>query len=94
MGMKMPAQGIGPWGYFGVREILDLAGLVSPEVFPILRDEAALAAYLDSSHAAYLVTLEGWYPALEAGQELLFRTDAPFSPALGGTNMVVYRWSP
>lgn len=86
------AHDIGALGYFGGREIVDLAGLVSPEVIAFIRDEARLAAYLDRRGAAYLVTLEGWYPSLEAAAEMVYRTEGEFSPALGGANMVVYQW--
>ncbi|MFM8320091.1 MAG: hypothetical protein ACKOC5_04165, partial [Chloroflexota bacterium] len=50
------AHDIGALGYFGGRRLVDLAGLVSPEVVPFIRDEAALAAYLDRRQVEYLVT--------------------------------------
>jgi hypothetical protein len=71
-----------------------LAGLVSPEVIPFIRDEARLREWLNASGADYLVTFPGWYPDLvrsRASAEV-FRTRAPYSPAAGGENMVVYRW--
>ncbi len=91
-GEPAAAHDIGALGYFGGHRLLDLAGLVSPEVIPFIRDEAALRVYLDQANAAYLITLEGWYPRLEDGLEVVYRTKGSFSPALGGTNMVVYRW--
>jgi hypothetical protein len=86
------AHDIGAMGYFGGRRIVDLAGLVSPEVVPIVRDEPALAALMDARGVALFVTLRGWYPGLENGLPVIFETEASFSPALGGSNMVVYRW--
>ncbi len=86
------AHDIGALGYFAGRDLLDLAGLVSPEVIPFIRDEPLLADHLSRSGAAYLVTLQGWYPLLEGIGSPVFRSDAPYSPALGGTNMVVYAW--
>lgn len=86
------AHDIGALGYFGGRRLLDLAGLVSPEVIPFLRDEPALAAYLDARAADYLMTFPGWYPELTARARLLYRSGARHSPAAGGENMAVYQW--
>ncbi|HUF36885.1 MAG TPA: hypothetical protein VMN57_00025 [Anaerolineales bacterium] len=86
------AHDIGALGYFGGRRIVDLAGLVSPEVVPILRDEAALADLMDARGVDLFMTLRGWYPDLETGLPVLFETGGRFSPALGGANMVLYEW--
>jgi hypothetical protein len=91
-GSRVAAHDIGALGYFGERPLLDLAGLVSPEVIPILRDEAALADFLQRGHADYLMTFPGWYPYLSRQGELVHVSEAPFSPAAGGENMAVYRW--
>lgn len=90
--LLIAAHDIGALGYYGGKPILDLAGLVSAEVIPIMRDEAALRRYLDDRAVDYLVTLEGWYPELEENLYIVYRTGGEYSPALGGTNMVVYRW--
>lgn len=86
------AHDIGALGYFGQRRLLDLAGLISPEVIPFIRDEDRLAAYLDQRRATYLVTFPGWYPRLAQRGRLLFSTQAPYSPRMGGENMAVYAW--
>jgi hypothetical protein len=86
------AHDIGAIGYFSGRNVLDLAGLISPEVIPFIRDEAQLAAYLDRRGAAYLVTFPGWYPRLVIGRERVYQSGGLFSPDAGGENMVVYRW--
>ena len=91
-GARIAAHDIGALGYFGQRPLLDLAGLVSPEVIPILRDEAALADFLQRNHADYLMTFPGWYPYLSTLGEVVYASEAPFSPEAGGENMVVYRW--
>ncbi|MBI3763727.1 MAG: hypothetical protein HY260_17930, partial [Chloroflexi bacterium] len=84
---------IGAVGYFSHREILDLAGLVSPEVIPIIRNQDALARLIVDSRADYLVTFPGWYPRLVVGPQFgrIYATGAPYSPAVGGENMTVYR---
>ena len=92
-GDLVAAHDIGALGYFSQRNLLDLAGLVSPEVIPFLRDEARLKTFLDERRAAYLVTFPGWYPRLVQTGSLVFQTQGAFSPALGGENMAVYRWN-
>jgi hypothetical protein len=82
------AHDIGAVGYYGGRELLDLAGLVSPEVIPFIRDEGRLAAYLDARGADYLVTFPGWYPDLVGGAEPVFETHGTF----GLENMAVFHW--
>lgn len=86
------AHDIGALGYFAQRQIIDLAGLTSPEVIPFIRDESRLAVYLDEQGADYLVTFPGWYPYLSSQAQLLFQTSAEVSQALGGENMAVYSW--
>ena len=86
------AHDIGAMGYFGGRDLVDLAGLVSPEVIPIIRNEPALSAYLDTKDADYLVTFPGWYEQLVNNRILIYNTQGNFSPAMGGENMSVYRW--
>lgn len=86
------AHDIGALGYFDSHPLLDLAGLISPQVIPFLREEARLAAYLDEQGADYLVVFPDWYPSLVANRVPVFVTNAPYAPAQGGTNMAVYRW--
>ncbi len=83
---------IGAMGYYSDRALIDLAGLISPEVIPFMRDEVKLGAYLDEKGADFLVTFPGWYPELVQGRDVVYRTDGKVGPALGGENMVVYRW--
>jgi hypothetical protein len=88
------AHDIGALGYFGHRRLLDLAGLVSPEVIPIIRNQPALAAYITQRGASYLVTFPGWYPELTAWAQPVHSSGGIYSPAAGGENMTVYRWQP
>ncbi|MDD5467283.1 MAG: hypothetical protein PHS96_05720 [Anaerolineales bacterium] len=86
------AHDIGALGFFGERQLIDLAGLVNPEVIAIIRDEEQLASYLDSQGADYLVAFPGWYPNLVKKLRVVYRTGGAIAPALGGENMVIYRW--
>ena len=91
-GALVAAHDIGALGYFGERPIVDMAGLISPEVIPILRDEAALSRLLDSRGAEYLMTFPGWYPWLVEQAYPIYSTSAPYSVKAGGENMVIYKW--
>ena len=86
------AHDIGALGFFASRPLLDLAGLVSPEVIPFIRNEDALADYLESQGADYLVTFPSWYPQLTAQAELIYQSGGEISLDLGYENMAVYRW--
>ncbi len=83
---------IGAIGYYGNRSMLDLAGLISPEVIPFIRDEDRLATYLDQQGADYLVTFPEWYPQLTLLAQPVYQTQGRFSVRAGGENMTVYRW--
>lgn len=86
------AHDIGALGYFSHRNLLDLAGLISPEVIPFIRDEEAICAYLDDRGADYLMTFPGWYPNLIQGRKMLYKSNAEFSLEAGGENMAIYQW--
>lgn len=91
-GTLVAAHDIGALGYFGGRQILDLAGLISPEVIPIMRDEPGLENFLHDHRAGYLVSFPGWYPYLVSRASLVYLSQGLFSPLAGGENMAVYRW--
>ncbi len=85
---------IGAMGYFGNRKLVDLAGLVSPEVIPFIRDEDQISKFLDQKKVNYLVVFPTWYSRLADGRPLVFQTQEQFSKNAGGENMAIYRWSP
>ena len=91
-GVTIGAHDIGALGYFGNRNILDLAGLVSPDVIPFIRDENALGNYLTENRADYLLTFPGWYPQLVKGRRILFQSSQEYSISAGGEKMTVYPW--
>ena len=88
------AHDIGAIGYFSQRRLIDLAGLVTPEVIPIIRDEAALLAFMTRQQAEYLATFPSWYPNLVQSPGLVERytTGAPWTGQMRGENMVVYQF--
>jgi hypothetical protein len=81
---------IGAVGYFTRNPILDLAGLITPDVVPFIRDEMRLSEYLGAENAEFLVTFPGWYPQLIVGQTRLFEAEGTLYPY--EDKMTVYRW--
>ncbi|MCX6057658.1 MAG: hypothetical protein NTW69_05860 [Chloroflexi bacterium] len=86
------AHDIGALGFFDYHELIDLAGLVSPDVIPFIRDEPRLSNYLNQRGADYLITFPDFYPLMTANAEKTFVTNSPTTLILGQKNMVVYRW--
>jgi hypothetical protein len=81
---------IGAIGYFTNNPLIDLAGLVTPDVVPFIRDEVRLAEYLDSTQAGYLVTFPSWYPQMVEGRIVLFQAGLERFPF--DEDMTVYHW--
>jgi hypothetical protein len=81
---------IGAIGYFTRRPLIDLAGLITPEVIPIIRDEAALYDFIRLNQANYLVTFPSWYPAMVQQPDI----KAVYSPGNNPDSMTVYSLPP
>ena len=65
-GALIAAHDIGAQGYFDSHPMLDLAGLVSPEVIPFIRDDSRLRDWMKGRGASYAVFFPTWYPKLAA----------------------------
>ena len=81
---------IGAIGYFTSNPLVDLAGLITPDVVISIRDEARLSKYLDLTNVQYLVTFQGWYPQMVAGRVSVFEANAVIFPF--EDKMSVYHW--
>jgi hypothetical protein len=57
------AHDIGALGYFAPRPLLDLAGLISPDVIPVMHDPAGLAAFIVGGGSDYLIVFPHWSEA-------------------------------
>ena len=55
---------IGIIGYYTERQIVDLAGLVTPEIVPIMDEPKKLAEFLQKSNVTYLGVYSGYYREL------------------------------
>ncbi|MBN1640043.1 MAG: hypothetical protein JXA09_02315 [Anaerolineae bacterium] len=86
------AHDIGAIGYVSQRSLIDLAGLVTPEVIPYIRDEARLRAYVLAQGADYMATFPSWYPEMTRDPRfvLVYQTDLALTRRKGGDNMAVY----
>jgi hypothetical protein len=87
------AHDIGALGYFGEHSLLDLAGLVSPDVIPFIGDEEELSKYLNQNGVDYLAIFPGWYPELSGKGVPVYQTNGAIAPKLGDENIVIYLWS-
>ncbi len=87
------AHDIGALGYYYPRPFIDLAGLVTPDVIPFMRDEGRLREYLFSRHATFAIFFPDWYPALASDSRFVpvYQTGCAATRQAGGTNMVVYQ---
>jgi hypothetical protein len=88
---------IGAVGYFAPRPILDIAGLVSPEVVPIILDKDGLYTLMKERNARYLMAFPDQVPGADVRDPRLcpiFTTNGETSPRQGGYNMTIYalRW--
>jgi hypothetical protein len=91
-GAAIAAHDIGALGYFDSHPLIDLAGLVSPEVIPFIRDEARLAEYLDEQNAAYLIAFSDLYKEMILGRGVVFTAGGFVTDEEGFAPMTIYRW--
>lgn len=86
---------IGAVGYFAPRpELLDIAGLVSPEVIPIVTDADALWQLMQERDAQYLMAFPDQIPGDSTDDPRLcpvYVSDGTATIDAGGEHMAVYR---
>ena len=87
---------IGAITYISERQIVDLAGLVTPEIVPLLRtsDRASqLADFMAERGVQYVIIFPNWFPDLVARRDLLepvHQVTLEHNTICGGETMVVY----
>ncbi len=92
-GELLAVHDIGAVGYFAPRPILDLAGLVSPEIVPIIHDGEALWDLMQQREARYLMAFPDQVPGRDTDDSRLcplFTTGGAASRSVGGPNMTIY----
>jgi hypothetical protein len=90
---------IGAIGFFAPRALLDLAGLVTPEVIPFITDEARLIEFMQAHGADYVVFFPDWSEAYrrmaqDPRLEPIYNTGFEWTLDQGRANMTVYRLRP
>ncbi|MFC2028517.1 hypothetical protein ACFLTX_01180 [Chloroflexota bacterium] len=65
------AHDIGALGYFDEHELIDLAGLITPEIISIINHEDLMSSYLDESNASYVISFPNWYANLTSGLQIV-----------------------
>ena len=58
---KIATHDIGAIGYFTNNPIVDLAGLINPEIIPIINNEPELLQYMKSKNISYYFGFADWY---------------------------------
>lgn len=82
---------IGALGYYVPNPIVDLAGLITPEVVPFLRDESRLAEYLVKTSSDYLIVFRNYYPNLTAPLTPVYVAGREPGPTRYENDMHVFR---
>jgi len=86
---------IGAIAYFSRREIIDLMGLVSPDIIPYRREgEAGVIRYLVERCPGHVIVFPAWFPQMTARRDLIepiYRVRLEHNTVSGADEMVVYR---
>ena len=93
---RIAVHDIGAVGYFADRPLLDLAGLITPQVIPFITNETLLIQFIQSERADYVVFFPDWsapYQRMAADPrlELVHTTGFQWTLDQGRANMAVYR---
>jgi hypothetical protein len=89
---RLAVHDIGALGFYVKNPLIDMAGLITPDVVDFIRDEERLADYLDKQSVDYLIAFPGLYPQLTFQRESLFEAGLGFDTLQFDENMQVYRW--
>jgi hypothetical protein len=90
---------IGAVGYLTDRPLLDLAGLITPEVIPFITDAERLVSWMEAQNVAYAVFFPDFSPtyeqlATDPRLQPIYCTGYAWTRDQGHENMCAYRLSP
>jgi hypothetical protein len=93
---RIAVHDIGAVGYFANRPLLDLAGLITPQVIPFITNESLLTEFIQSEGADYVIFFPDWSApyqrmAADSRLELVHTTGFQWTLDQGRANMAVYR---
>ncbi len=83
---------IGALGYFDRHALLDLAGLISPEIIAWMHDPARLAEHMRQQGVDYLIVFPSTYPELVAGTTPIFSASGASAVLMDAEGLSVYFW--
>lgn len=83
---------IGALGYFVPNPMIDLAGLITPDVVPFIRNSEGLREYLDAKAADYIIVFPTQYPSLVADRTALFSSGSRFDLLDFDDHIQVFLW--
>jgi hypothetical protein len=92
---RLALNDIGAIAYISRRDVIDLMGLVTPEILPYRRrGEAGVIDYVRETCPDYVIVFPTWFPELTRRDEMLepvYRVRLDHNLVSGGSEMVVYR---
>lgn len=92
---RLAVNDIGAIAYFSRREVIDLMGLVTPDIIPYRRrGEAGVIEYVRAACPDYVIIFPAWFPAMAARADLLepiYGVRLDRNEVAGAAEMVVYR---
>jgi hypothetical protein len=92
---RLALNDIGAITYLSRREVIDLMGLVTPEILPYRREgEPGVIRFVTETCPDYVIVFPTWFPTLTARADLLeplYRVRLERVEVSGGPEMVVYR---
>jgi hypothetical protein len=92
---RLALNDVGAIAYISRREVIDLMGLVTPEILPYRRrGEAGVIDYVRRRCPDYVIIFPAWFPRLAARRDLLepvYRVRLERNVVAGAPEMVVYR---
>jgi hypothetical protein len=92
---RIALNDIGAIAFFSRREVIDLMGLVTPEIIPYRRrGESGVMEFVSEACPEYVIIFPAWFPRLAASTETLqpiYRVRLQRNEVAGAAEMVVYR---
>ena len=92
---RLALNDIGAIAFFSRRDVIDLMGLVTPEIIPYRRrGETGVIEYVSETCPDYVIIFPAWFPRLAASRETLepiYRVRLARNEVAGAEEMVVFR---
>jgi hypothetical protein len=91
---RLAVNDIGAIAYVSRRPIIDLMGLVTPDILPYRREgEAGVARYIDEHCPDFVIVFPAWFPTITSRRDALvpiYSVKLTHNEVAGSAEMVVY----